>query len=425
MTIKYGDSGSGGPGASTPPTAQVQTWTTKQRSNGAGTMTALAVQPTVTVLASAPPPDHFDIDPIGMQQAGVGFSFHVVARDSSNNVQTSYTGPGTGVLVTSNRTIQGGSFASANFVNGQLTIPITLTDGGTDSTVTVTNSPVSKTSNVFRVTQPDGAGTMTVSPTFVRNGSAGNTLTFVYTPAAGGIVNGTVTIDVPTGWSDPSTDSSAAGYVTVSGGSVSVDGRTIVAAIVDRGAGNALTIKYGVKTGGGPGATAPTTGGPVPWTAKSKGAAGGTSQPLASSPSVNVLAADGSGSISPSSNSVPRSTANTITFTYTADTGGMQNGTITLTVPAGWSAPSTTPTAAGYTTASAGSVAASSRTITVSGITLNGGDTMTIKYGDTSGGGLGGIAPPTAGAQTWTTKQRSNSGGTLTPVAPQPNINVT
>ena len=94
---------------------------------------------------------------------------------------------------------------------------------------------------------------MTVSPTFVRNGSAGNTLTFVYNPVAGGIVNGTVTIDVPTGWSDPSTDSSAAGYVTVSGGSVSIDGRTIVAAIVDRGAGNALTIKYGVKSRRRPG----------------------------------------------------------------------------------------------------------------------------------------------------------------------------
>ena len=50
---------------------------------------------------------------------------------------------------------------------------------------------------------------------------------------------------------------------------------------------------------------------------------------------------------------------------------------------------------------------------------------MTIKYGDTTGGGTGATAPSTASTQQWTTKQRSNSGGTLTLLAAQPSIIVT
>ena len=47
-------------------------------------------------------------------------------------------------------------------------------------------------------------------------------------------------------------------------------------------------------------------------------------------------------------------TGRTITFTYTAATGGINNGSVTLVVPAGWSAPSTTGANAGYSTSSAG-----------------------------------------------------------------------
>ena len=55
---------------------------------------------------------------------------------------------------------------------------------------------------------------------------------------------------------------------------------------------------------------------------------------------------------------------------------------ITLAVPSGWSAPSTTSTDPGFVTASTGSLTLSGRTITVAGINLNGADTMTITYGD-------------------------------------------
>ena len=84
-------------------------------------------------------------------------------------------------------------------------------------------------------------------------------------------------------------------------------------------------------------------------------------------------------------------TGRTITFTYTAATGGISNGSVTLVVPAGWSAPSTTGANAGYTTSSSGTLAVAGQTITVSSLTLGGGSTFTITYGDTAAVGP---APP-------------------------------
>ncbi len=138
-----------------------------------------------------------------------------------------------------------------------------------------------------------------------------------------------------------------------------------------------------------------------------------------------TLSADGSGTMSPSPTSVTAgSTGNTITFTYTAATGGMSNGAVELTVPTGWSAPSLTGLAAGYTTASTGTVGVSGQVITVSGVTLAGGATMTIIYGSKASGGPGATAATTAGSQTWTTRQKSTSGGNLTTIASQPSITV-
>ena len=58
---------------------------------------------------------------------------------------------------------------------------------------------------------------------------------------------------------------------------------------------------------------------------------------------------DGSGTLTtPTTNVSASSTGNTITFTYTAAAAGTTNGAVTLVVPSGWSAPSTTGSAAGY-----------------------------------------------------------------------------
>src|SRR5262249_31922510 len=137
--------------------------------------------------------------------------------------------------------------------------------------------------------------------------------------------------------------------------------------------------------------------GAKPRHAHAKPAAAGTLANLSSSPSITVPAGDGSGTLATGTVAVnASSTGNTITFTYTAATGGLASGSVTLAVPSGWSAPSTSGSAAGYTTASTGSVSAAGQTVTVSGITLAGGSTFTITYGSNACRAERATAPRTA-----------------------------
>src|SRR5262249_51642947 len=100
-----------------------------------------------------------------------------------------------------------------------------------------------------------------------------------------------------------------------------------------------------------------------------------------------TLASDGSGTMTtPTTNVSASQTGRTISFTYTAASGGMQNGAVTLAVPSGWTAPSTVSNNAGYTTATTGSASVAGQTITVGSLTLAGGATTTITYSDTRGG---------------------------------------
>ncbi len=93
-------------------------------------------------------------------------------------------------------------------------------------------------------------------------------------------------------------------------------------------------------------------------------------------------------------------------------------------MPSGWSAPSTTGTAAGYTTASTGTVSIDGQTIVVLGVTLAAGATLTIIYGAKAAKGPGATATTGVGAATWTTTEKSTSSGTETPLAKSPVITV-
>jgi len=187
-------------------------------------------------------------------------------------------------------------------------------------------------------------------------------------------------------------------------------------------------ITYGATSGGActsaDGATASTTGGAAVWQAQQKSTAGGTLTNLAASPSITVSATNGLGTVTPTAVAVPVSSNNdVITITYTAATGGMTAGSLSIAVPSGWTAPVTT-NALGCTTASAGTVATSGQTITVSGLTLAAGATVSITYGAQSGGSCatndGAIAPSSSGALTFTVSQASTASGTLTPIAASP-----
>ena len=136
---------------------------------------------------------------------------------------------------------------------------------------------------------------------------------------------------------------------------------------------------------------------------------------------VTVLnaSADGSGALTtPTTTVAGGPTGNTITFTYTAATGGISNGEVDITVPSGWTAPHAT-NVLGCTTVSSGTLAVSTQTIKVSALTLAANSTLTVTYGATSGGvctaGDGATAASTSAPQTWQAQEKSTSGGTLQP----------
>jgi hypothetical protein len=140
----------------------------------------------------------------------------------------------------------------------------------------------------------------------------------------------------------------------------------------------------------------------------------------------SAAAANGTGTMTTKTTSVTYgSTGHVVTFTYTGATSGVSDGGVHLTVPSGWSAPSTTGTSAGYTTASTGTVSVDGQTIIVLGVSLAAGATLTINYGAKGAKGPGATATTGVGAATWTATEKSTSGGTETNLAKSPVITVT
>ena len=128
------------------------------------------------------------------------------------------------------------------------------------------------------------------------------------------------------------------------------------------------------------------------------------------SPSITVNAADGSGTLTTGHHGLGEPDRPHHHLHLHRPAGGINNGTVTVVVPAGWSAPSTTGANAGYTTASSGTVWVAAQTITVSSLTLAAGNTATITYGNTGSGGPGATATSSTGAQTWQAQEKSTSG---------------
>jgi hypothetical protein len=121
------------------------------------------------------------------------------------------------------------------------------------------------------------------------------------------------------------------------------------------------------------------------------------------------------------------STGNTITFTYTAPSGGMQDASLTIAVPPGWTPPVTTD-ALGCTVATVGTVTTNGQAIIVSALTLPPKGQTVIVYGATSGGsctaGDGATASSTAGAPVWQVQVTLREGGPFTNLRSSPSIDV-
>ncbi|HEX9504802.1 MAG TPA: hypothetical protein VGA62_02235, partial [Acidimicrobiia bacterium] len=460
FTITYGDIGSGGPGATATSSTGAQTWQAQAKSTAAGSLMNLASSPSITVYAadgSGTLTTPTTTVTAGQTGRTITFTYTAAAGGISNAsvtlvVPTGWSAPSTaganagystassGTLTVSAQTItvssltvaagntftitygdtgSGGPGATASSTTGAQTWQAQEKSTSAGSLANLASSPS------ITVYAADGSGTLTTPTNTVPFASTGNTLTFTYTAAVGGISNGSVTLVVPGGWNAPSTTGSSGGYSTASAGTLTVSGQTITVSSLTLAGGNTFTIAYGSTAGGGSGATAPSSGGAQTWQAQAKSISTGSLTNLGTSPSVTILAFDGSGTLTTPTGSVNSAqTGRTITFTYTAASGGISSGSVTLVVPAGWSAPSTTGSNAGYSTSSAGTLSVSSQTITVSSLTVGGGSTFTITYGSTAGGGPGATAPVPAGAQTWQAQEKSSSGGTLTNLASSPSITV-
>jgi hypothetical protein len=271
----------------------------------------------------------------------------------------------------------------------------------------LTNLGVQPTITVYAA---DGAGTVASSLSTVSGSQTGLIETLTYTAPAGGLSNGTLTVAVPAGWTAPAT-SAGPGFTTSSVGAVSVAGQTITVSGVTRTAAQTVVITYG----SGATATAPAAASAQTWLVREASTAGGALTAIAAPPTITIYAPDASGSATtPTTNVSASQTGNTVVFTYTAATGDMLNGGIKLTIPAGWSAPSLTGASAGYTTSSVGTVAVAAQVVTVSGVTLAAGSTVTITYGSKASAGPGATAAAAIGAQTWLLQQRSTVGGVFT-----------
>jgi hypothetical protein len=140
----------------------------------------------------------------------------------------------------------------------------------------------------YRVFATNGSGQMTAFPSTVSASSAHHTLAFSYKAARGGIWHGMVTLTVPAGWRPPSRDPTAPGYVTTSEGKVSITGRTITISIPILAFEHTLTITYGSRARGGPGATAPSAARTQTWPAQEKSLPTGTLTNLTNPPKLKV-----------------------------------------------------------------------------------------------------------------------------------------
>ena len=322
--------------------------------------------------------------------SGMGLTVSSGASGPTTSAESGYTMGISGVQYLDS---DSGSFESCSS-NSDLA----ATMSGIESVTLLATAPTGDSDTLsFIVRNPAYSPTSIPKPTIVL---ASNPAT-VSRPTGSSTVTVTFTATVE----PPSTSPQATGTVTWSGctgtGQTTGSPNTIVATCT-------TTV------------TGSSTFGPLNVTASYGGDA--YNQPNSGVGTVNVYAPDGSGTMTVSPGTVwAGSAGNTITLTYTAASGGVNNGVVDVAVPSGWTAPSTSAAIAGYTTASGGTVSTSGQTIQITGATLAAGQTLTITYGAT-GGTSGAVAPATTGNYTFSTSENSTSGGTSTSLATSPSV---
>ena len=131
--------------------------------------------------------------------------------------------------VTYGDTSDGGPGATAPSTAGTDTFNASETNAETGGTYT----PLTDGSPSVDVTSVDGEGTITAATSSYLAGTAASD-TFTYTAGADGVIDSSLELTVPTGWTTPSVSSGQAGYTSTDCGSASVSTtNTAFAGIVD------------------------------------------------------------------------------------------------------------------------------------------------------------------------------------------------
>ena len=135
---------------------------------------------------------------------------------------------------------------------------------------------------------PGGTGTMTVTPIRVMTAHR-STLRFTYTAAQAGLSrSGEITVEIPAGWTVPSSLPGQAGYVSASRGLLSVSGRRVTLTGVTLATGQQVSITYTA-------ATAPATAGLATFVTTQQPVGTATLAALRESPEVTVALSAGTG----------------------------------------------------------------------------------------------------------------------------------
>ena len=325
VTITYGSTSQGGPGATVQTSSGTASFPLLAASTSTGTLTAVSPALSVTVnpgpgdaatstVTASPTSEPAD----GLTQSTVT----VTVKDAQGNVVPSKTvtlaalGGSSVIGAASGPSDSHGvvTFLVKDAAAESVTYRATdTTDGG--------GVVITQTAQVAFLPDADGSGTATISPNGVTAGATGGTYTITYT-ATDGITNGKLTVSVPAGWSAPSLTTTDPGFTTSSTGTVAVSGQLITVSGVTVAAGNSVTITYGSKASGGPGATAQSTAGTATFTVSETASSSGTPVAIGTSPAVAVTA----GTVDPSVSTVTTNHSSVL-----AD-GSLSGATITVTL---------------------------------------------------------------------------------------------
>ena len=345
------------------------------------------------------------------------------AAPVGGNTTIAFSGTGTGTLGFSGQQI---NVTNLNMTAGEtMTVtygPVTVPAVGTaaawatsefSSVVPGTPLVALASSPNVNVRATDGSGTMTVDKSDVSAGATSQTLTFTYTAAAGGIQGGALRLLAPAGWTAPVGGNTTKAFSGTGTGTLAFSGQQINLTRLNMSAGETLTITYGAVT-------VPAVGTSASWaTSENSSANPGTLVAIGTSPTVNVRAADGSGTMTVDKTDVSSgATSQTLTFTYTAPAGGIQGGAVQLAAPAGWTAPIGGNTTKAFSGTGTATLAFSGQNINLTGLNMTAAETLTITYGAVT-------VPAVGTGATWTTKENSSANpGTLVAIGTSPTVTV-